>query len=138
MPTTTDLIKFVENCTGSDSIKADTDIFNDGTCGDDFHELIDSYAKIYSVDMKNYLWYFHTDEEGGWNSIGGIFFDPPYKKVTRIPITPTLLANFADKGKWDIEYPKHKVLKRRYDILVNKVLAIGFVVWLVIIAIKKC
>ena len=138
MPTVDELIKFVENCTGSDSITADTDIFNDGTCGDDFHELMDSYAKTYSVDMTNYLWYFHADEEGGWNSIGGAFFDPPYKKVNRIPITPTLLADFAEKGKWGIEYPKHDIPKRRYDILINQVLVIGFLVCLIIMAIKKC
>ncbi|PVD51820.1 hypothetical protein DC498_12250 [Terrimonas sp.] len=138
MPTPKDLIKFVENCTGSYNITADTDIFNDGTCGDDFHELIDSYVKTYSVDMTNYLWYFHTDEEGGWNSIGGLFFSAPYKKVKRISVTPTLLATFAEKGKWEIEYPQHHISKRRYDILINQVLLIGLVVSLVIIAIKKC
>lgn len=137
MPTETELIKFVEICTGSDAITVDTDIFKNGTCGDDFHELIDSYAKTYSVDMTSYLWYFHTDEEGGWNSIGGIFFDPPYKKVKRIPITPKLLTNFAEKGKWDIEYPKHNVPRRRYDILINQALVVGFLVLLIIFAIRK-
>jgi hypothetical protein len=81
MPTETEIIDFVRKNTGSESIYSDTDIFAGGTVGDDFHELIENYAKTYCIDMTNYIWYFHTDEEGGWNSIGGLFFAPPYKKV---------------------------------------------------------
>jgi hypothetical protein len=121
-----------------DTITADTDIFNEGISGDDFHELMDRYAKTYSIDMTNYLWYFHADEEGGWNSLGQLFFDPPYIKVSRIPVTPALLANFAQKGKWNIEYPEHDIPKRRYDILLNQILLIGFVVWFIIMSIRKC
>lgn len=138
MPTVEELITFVENFTGSENINAETDIFDDGTCGDDFDELIDAYAKNYSVDMTNYLWYFHTNEEGSWNSIGGAFFEPPNKKVKRIPITPLLLADFAIKGKWDLDYPKHNIAKKRYDILINQVLLIGVLVWLIIAVVRKC
>ena len=138
MPTVIELIEFTKKVTGLESIMSDTDIFASGTVGDDFHELIESYAKTYSVDMTNYLWYFHADEEGGWNSIGGMFFAPPYKKVKRIPVTPALLTNFAIKGKWDLEYPQHKISKRRYDILINQILFAGLLGWLIIIALKKC
>ncbi len=55
--------------------------------------------------MTSYLWYFHSDVEGGWNSFGRSFFDLPYKQVKRIPVTPVMLADFARKGKWDIQYP---------------------------------
>jgi hypothetical protein len=138
MPTVTEIIDFVKNCTGSENIACDTDIFADGTVGDDFHELIDNYAKTYSVDMTDYLWYFHADEEGGWNSIGGVFFTPLYKKVKRIPVTPALLTDFATKGKWDLNYPQHKVPKRRYDILINQIVFVGVIVWLIVVAFKKC
>jgi hypothetical protein len=138
MPTATEIIDFVKKRTGSEYITSDTDIFADGTVGDNFHELIESYAKNYSVDMTNYLWYFHADEEGGWNSIGGLFFTPPYKKVQRIPVTPALLTDIATKGRWDIKYPQHKVPKRRYDILINKTLFMGVVIWLAIIAFNRC
>ena len=137
MPTVTEIIDFVKKRTGSGNIASDTDIFADGTVGDDFHELIESYAKTYSVDMTNYLWYFHADEEGGWNSIGGLFFTPPYKKVQRIPVTPKLLTDIANKGKWDIYYPQHRVPKRRYDIMVNRALFFLVIVWLIIIVVKS-
>ncbi len=138
MPTETEIIDFVKKNTGSESIISDTDIFAEGTVGDDFHELIESFAKTYCVDMTNYIWYFHADEEGGWNSISGLFFAPPYKKVKRIPVTPALLADFATKGKWDINYPQHKVPKKRYDILINQIAFAGVIVWLIIVAFKKC
>lgn len=138
MPTVKEIIDFVRECTGSENIASDTDLFAYGIVGDDFHELIDNYAKTYSLDMTNYLWYFHADEEGGWNSIGGVFFTPPYKKVKRIPVTPALLTDFATKGKWDLNYPQHKVPKRRYDILINQIVFGGVLVWLIVIAFKKC
>ena len=138
MPTEREIIEFAKKSTGSENITSDTDIFANGTVGDDFHELIEIYAKTYSVDMTTYLWYFHADEEGGWNSIGGIFFAPPYKKVRRIPVTPALLTDFAIRGKWNIEYPEYKVPKRRYDILINQIVFAGVIGRLVIIAFKKC
>ena len=138
MPTVTEIIDFVRNHTGSENIASNTDIFADGTVGDDFHELIESYAETYSIDMTNYLWYFHADEEGGWNSIGGLFFTPPYQKVQRIPVTPALLTDFATKGTWDVKYPQHKVPKRRYDILVNQIVFVGVFVWLLVLAFKYC
>ncbi len=45
--------------------------------------------------MSNYLWYFHCNEEGT-GSIGGMFFNTPYKSVNRIPVTPKMLTEFAN------------------------------------------
>lgn len=56
MPTTVEIIDFLKKQTGSESITSDTDIFANETVGDDFHKLIESYAKRYAVDMVNYLW----------------------------------------------------------------------------------
>jgi len=138
MPKTNEIIEFVKKNTGLKNIANDTDIFDRGVGGDDFHELIEGFAKTYSVDMTNYLWYFHADEEGGKVSIGGLFFDPPYKKVQRIPVTPLLLTEFANKGKWEIEYPKHQISKKRYDLLINTILFIIVIIWLIVTALKKC
>ena len=121
MLTTNDIVEFVRKNTGSESITSETDIFSDGTVGDDFHDLVENFAKTYSVDMTNYLWYFHSDEEGSWNSIGGLFFDPPNKRVERIPVTPALLTEFANKRKWELKYPKHTIPEKRYDILINRI-----------------
>ncbi|RTL59052.1 MAG: DUF1493 family protein [Sphingobacteriales bacterium] len=132
-----DIIDLVKEKTGDDDVNESTDIFEDlGCVGDDFHELIEEYAKKYNVDMTSYLWYFHADEEGGWNSIGGTFFKPPYERIKRIPVTPLMLLKFATKGKWEISYPEHHLPKRRYDIITNQIVLILFLIVVVYYLIK--
>jgi hypothetical protein len=129
-----DIIKFLKELTGSAKISPTSDIFDDiGMVGDDFHEMIEKYSAQYSVDMTNYLWYFHTDEER--QNFGALFFKPPYKQVTRIPVTPKMLAEFANQGKWDLQYPNYIISPKRYDILINKILGIliGAIVILLIV-----
>ncbi len=130
-----EIIIFLANLAGTDKIYSDSDIFKDvGMVGDDFHEMIEKYSKKYSVDMSGYLWYFHTDEEGS-NGIGGAFFTPPNERVERIPVTPSLLTNFANQQKWDIQYPEHTLPKKRYDLLVNTIIVglavAALVIWLI-------
>ena len=125
------ILKFVSYKTGCDNVALDSDIEEDlGCSADDFHELIADYAKIFKVDMSSYLWYFHTVEEGGISSIGGSFFKPPYNKVSRIPITPAMLLDFAQKGKWNLIYPPHEIPKKRYDLLINLIIILLFIVFL--------
>ena len=136
MVTIEEIIDLVYKKSCADGIKPDSDIFQDvGLNGDDFHEMIEEYAKKYSVDMKSYLWYFHADEEG--QSIGGSFSAPPYKRVKRIPVTPLMLKEFADKGKWDIIYPEHTLPKRRYDLIINSIIVYSAIIALIIYFIHK-
>lgn len=122
-----EIIEFVKLRSGAKILTPSTDIFEDcGIVGDDFHELMQAYMKFYQVDMSKYLWYFHSNDEGLTN-FGGIFFKPPYARVKRIPITPTLLMKFANSRKWSIKYPEHKVPNKRYDLLINKT-----IVWIFI------
>lgn len=115
------IICFLRELSGLQDIKSESDIFADlGMTGDDFHEMIDKYSKMHSVNMDKYLWYFHTDEEG-FNT-GALFFKPPYKRVKRISITPQLLTEFANKGIWDIVYPDHNLPKKRYDLIINQII----------------
>ena len=100
-----------------------------GVCGDDFHELIDEYAKLFNVDMRGYLWYRHAEEEGGWNSFRGSFFKPPNKRVTHIPVTPALLLEMANERHWDVQYPSHKLPKRRWDMIINQVFFVVVIAW---------
>jgi len=138
MPTTKEIVEFLQDLSGIDEIEPTSDIFNDiGLVGDDFHEMIEEFALKYSVDMTNYLWYFHTDEEG-WNGIGEFFFSPPYKCVDRIPVTPTMLVEFANKGKWNIRYPNHKFPTRRYDLFLNQIVIGLFLIIVIIVTINKC
>lgn len=136
---TNDIIEFISDLAGTGKVRDDSDIFDDiGMGGDDFHEMIEKYAAKYSVDMNGYLWYFHNDEEG--QNIGGLFFTPPYNRVKRIPVTPAMLTNFANKGKWDIQYPEHKLPNKRYDIIINNLIValffLGVLAWFLIKWIK--
>lgn len=131
-----DIIQFLKDVSGSEKVDADTDIFNDlGMVGDDFHEMIEKFAMRYSVNMTDYLWYFHADEEG--QNFGGLFFKPPYRQVERIAVTPKMLFDFACKGKWDLQYPAHKISPKRYDILMNRVLALVSLTIILILLIRK-
>lgn len=119
---------FIKEKTGINRLMPSDDLLNDkGVCGDDFHELIDDYAKNFNVDMTGYRWFFHADEEG-WNIIGGFFFKP-HKMVTHIAVTPALLRYMANKGHWDMEYPPHNLPKQRWDIIINQVLFIIVLAW---------
>ena len=118
MKTQNKIFEFVKEISGENVIAESTDIFADfGVTGDDFHELMDIYAELFNVDMSKYLWYFHCDEEG--HSFGSWIFKTPYERVDRIPVTPKMLHKFAEIGEWKIEYPKHKLPKRRYDLIIN-------------------
>ena len=133
MATKEEMISFVQETTGVDEVQSETDVFSGlGCTGDDFHELIDKYAKKYSVDMSSYLWYFHADEEG--QNFGSIFFRPPYKRVKRIPVTPQMLSDFVNEGKWNINYPSHKLPKLRIDTFINLVLFLVVLFFLI----KSC
>jgi hypothetical protein len=122
MHTFDDIINFLKKKLGRKVISTDSDVYKDlGCVGDDFHELMEVYAKTFHVDLTDYLWYFHTNEEG-W-SLGALFFKPPYSRVKRIPVTARMLLNFANSGKWAVKYPNHRLPKKRYDILINQIFA---------------
>ena len=126
-----EIIQFLKVETYEEVITSQTDIFNEcGISGDDCHELIEKYQIKYSVDISNYLWYFHFDEEGS-TLITGMFFKPPYKRVTRIPITPKMLTKFANSKKWNIDYPEHKLPKYRNDIIFNQIVLLIILIWLI-------
>ena len=131
MAEVSEIIDFLKDKTGTDDVSENSDIGNDlGIDGDDYDELILEFSKKYNVDVSSCLWYFHCSEEGSWNSIGGSIFRSPDKRVKYIPITPVMLSDFTKIGKWNIQYPDHKLPKRRYDILINQILVIGFILFL--------
>ncbi|MBC7388722.1 MAG: DUF1493 family protein [Opitutaceae bacterium] len=128
----TEIIDFLKKVTGVSPNTLDTDIYNElGVVGDDFHELIDKYAERFKIDMENYLWYFHCDEEG--INIASLFFKAPYQRVKRIPITPRKLLEFTKTKKWNINYPPHKIPKVRYDMIIGNIIVIIFVLTFLIL-----
>lgn len=124
-----EIYNFLEEYADTNKLEDDSDLYEAGIKGDDFHNMIKWYTKNYSVDMSNYLWYFHTDEEG--QNFGGLFFKPPYKRVERIPITPRLLAKFIKTKKWDIDYPNHSIPKLRVDLMINWIMILLFLIVLI-------
>ena len=125
-----DIFTFLKKYTGGDKLTADIDIFKElGIRGDDFHEMISDYQKTFGVEMKSYLWYFHCDEEG--QSLGCNFFKAPYERVKRISVTPQMLLDIANKKVWNIQYPRHKLPKYRYDILINLIIVIIALIFII-------
>jgi hypothetical protein len=126
-----EIFDFIENKTGVDKVSENIDITNElGVYGDDFFELIEEFSKKFNVDISSCLWYFHTREEGSIHSIGAAFFKSPNETVTHIPLTPLMLCEFAKDGKWNIQYPKHRIPKKRYDLLINQLLLLSFIIFL--------
>ena len=130
------ILLFLTDLLGREEITLQTDIFSDlRVGGDDFHEMIEKYTKNYNVNMDSYLWYFHADEEG--QNFAGVFFKAPNERVKRIPVTPKMLLDFANSGRWTIDYPKHTIPKNRYDLIINTVVVFGFFFFLAIYLINK-
>jgi hypothetical protein len=100
-----------------------------GLYGDDIDHLLVEYSKRFGVDLAGYLWYFHTGEEGV--SIGALFFRPPNRRVKQIPITIGMLHEFAQLGRWNVAYPEHRVTRWRPDVLINQMVALGFLIFVV-------
>ena len=123
--------KLIKEKSGLDKFNPNDDLFFDlRISGDDFHELMEEFATTFKVDMSNYLWYFHTNEEG--QNIGGVFFKPPYNRVNHIPVTPAMLLDFANAGHWQIQYPEHQLPKYRWDMVISYVvfaIFLGFLLY---------
>ena len=119
-----------------EKVEPGSDLFELGINGDDFHNMIDEFDVSFHVNMDGYLWYFHTSEEG--QNIGALFFPPPNERVKRIPVTPLMLLEAANKGKWSCKYPTHLIPSKRWDIVTNKI--IMFVVFVLMLAygLKEC
>jgi hypothetical protein len=95
-----------------------------GLYGDDIDDLLAEYADRFGVDLSDYVWYFHTGEEGG-GGIGAAFFPPPNRQVEGIPITVGMLYRFAEQGRWAVEYPPHVPPRYRPDLWINLAVALG-------------
>jgi hypothetical protein len=138
MATFEEVVKLVRQQTGSPgpitratSLQADLAVY-----GDDMDDLLAAYAKRFGVNLSGYLWYFHTGEEG-WN-IGGLIFPPPNARVRQMPITVGMLHDFAQLGRWGLEYPAHERPQSRPDLLVNQLLIMGAIGTAVVLAVGWC
>ena len=108
----------------------DADIFDSlGIDGDDAFEFIERLATKFDIDITNYRWYFHHDEEGF--NIGGWIFKSPDRRVGRIPITPQVLAEAIRIKRWPLAYPEHTLPSVRWDIRFSQVFFLAIIAVLV-------
>ncbi len=138
MASITEIIEFIHQETGL-AINEDFDITGSlGVYGDDFFDLMEAFSVKFGVNMDNFLWYFHSGDEGV-NFPGRALFKPPYEHVKRIPITPTMLCQFANARYWNLNYPPHHIPKKRFDLLINRIFfgAISALI-LLILFLKYC
>lgn len=134
MHSITDIYAFLGPENSREPLHPDTDIMVALLLyGDDFHKLIEEYTEKFGVDMSGYLWYFHSWEEG-LNIPGALLFKPPSSRVQRIPVTPAMLLDFAQSGKWTLIYPAHTLPAHRWDRAINWL----FIVLLIVIGVWTC
>lgn len=76
----------------------------DGKAASRFLQL---YALRFRVDLRGYRWWFHHRDQG--------VFAMPLVALDRngaeihIPLTAEMLDGFAERGRWDIDYPPHRL-----------------------------
>jgi len=129
MITEKEIIDFIETEYWKSNLQSNSDIFKTvRISGDDCYELIEKFSKKYNVDISNYLWYFHHEEEGSWSSFGSFLYKTPDKLVKRIPITPKMLAKFVETKNWEINYPIHNLPEKRKDLILNQILVVTILV----------
>jgi hypothetical protein len=138
MPTFDEVAAFVRQQTGfrarlTDATALQSDV---GVYGDDMTDFLAACARRFGVDLSGYLWYFHTGGEGF--NLGGVFFPPPNARVREIPITVGMLQDFAQRGRWAVEYPQHEPPGYRWDIRFNQLLTLGFLCVVVVLIVRGC
>ncbi len=131
MPTQEEIVDFIEDFSGLTNLQTDTDLLQQGIYGDDLDDLLERYANKYKVDMSGYLWYFHNKGEG-W-SLGDMLSTPMNKQVKRIPVTPGMLFDFAQTGKWNIKYPEHQLSEQKPDGIVKTFFILLFILIVLLI-----
>jgi acyl carrier protein len=109
-----DVQKFLGQELGTDEAQLSPDIslLDDlGVDGDQFDELMGEFAERFGVDMSGYLWYFHHGADDGPDP-ADLFFRP--QSYDQITVTPRLLLESANAGRWLVEYPPHRAPQRGY------------------------
>ena len=101
-----------------------------GISGDDFSSIMRKFEKEFNVDMENYRWYFHHVEKRAYG-VRGLFVNSPSFRVPYIPVTPRLLLQAAAEGSWPVQYPEHDLSAKRYDITIDRVLALALVLFVI-------
>jgi len=127
-----DIQQFIATQLGCDLalVTEDADIVYDLDCVDfALDEFVAAYRTKFGVNMEDYRWYFHTNVvSGDTSAIGKMLFKTPPNAVKHIPITPQILWESANQGKWVIWYPEHTVPRRRFDAYIQLSILFIFII----------
>jgi hypothetical protein len=83
------------------------------------------YATRFGVNIASYKWWFHHRDDG--------VFAMPLVAVDRqgnelhIPLAAGMLADFAGRGRWEVDYPPHRLALRSawWAVVVFGICALG-------------
>jgi hypothetical protein len=59
-----------------------------------------------------------------------LFKNSPSFRVPHIPVTPRLLLQAVTERRWPVEYPEHDVSGQKFDITIDRVIALALVLLL--------
>ena len=94
----------------------------DGKAANRFMNL---YALRFGVNMSRYKWWFHHRDEG-------VFATPMVARDSEgrdihIPLSAGMLAGFAERRRWELDYPPHRLglRSKRWAVVVFGICALG-------------
>ena len=97
--------------TGLERIDPSTRLDEDlGLFGGEVDDLVRDLAKVFRIDIREYRWHYHADEEQrtplSW------ILAPRQRRVPRIPLRTRDLVESARRGSWSIAYPDTDIVPR--------------------------
>jgi hypothetical protein len=104
-----EIVALAAECSGRKRAEIDrTDLLGwaglDGRAASRFLQL---YAVRFRVDMRDYKWWFHHRDHGVL-AIPLVALDHDGREI-HIPLSADMLAGFAERNRWDLNYPRHRV-----------------------------
>ena len=77
---------------------------DDGKASSRFLKL---YALRFRVGTSGFRWYFHHRDHGAF-AMPLVARDAEGNAI-RVPLSAAMLARFAEHGRWEVEYPQHRL-----------------------------
>ena len=134
-----DIVAFASGFVGLD-VRCDDDgdlLAGMGIEGEEASAFFASYAEHFSVESEKMLWFFHYKTNGSpfWRRIRPV--DRDGRTFALIPVSPRLLADAANLGRWPLEYPTHKVHVSRWPIVLMFIFLATLVLSMEIISLSR-
>ena len=109
------------------------DILHSVGCeGDDAAEFFEDFAQTFEVNMEGFLPYFHyiADEPPMYRRVYPV--DSQNRAIREIPVSLDMLVSAAEAGRWELDYPNHKIWTSRAPHMVFAFMGVLLIVgWLV-------